>query len=403
MKIIDGGVTAALGFTAAGVQCDIKGTKTKKKDLCLVVSECPATAAGMFTKNTLTAAPVVFDREQLRKRSRFAAIVANSGIANACTGERGLQDCQAMAEKTAAMLSLNPEEVFVASTGVIGRFLPINKVCQGIETAASQLSREHHLDAMEAIMTTDTRPKEYGVEVESENGSFRVGGMAKGSGMMKPNMATMLVFLTTDANISTEPLDAALRQAVDQSFHRISIDNDTSTNDTVLILANGKSGGSDIRMNSPVYEQFCNALTTVCINLAKMLVKDGEGTTKLIEIQVHNAATAEDALIGARAIADSYLVKTAMFGEDPNWGRITCALGYSGITLIPENITVAINDVPIVERNFNIVFDEVEARKALAKDEVVINVDLGVGTHSMTFWTSDLSYEYVKINAEYTT
>jgi len=400
MKKIDGGVTAALGFTAAGVQC---GIKAEKKDLCLVVSECPATAAGMFTTNRLAAAPVIFDREQLKKSQHFSAIVVNSGIANACTGERGLQDCRTMAEKTAEVLSIKPEEVLVASTGVIGKFLFIDKISKGIETAASQLSKENHLDAMKAIMTTDTRPKEYAVEVEAEHGVFRIGGMAKGSGMIKPNMATMLVFITTDANIAAGPLQTALRQAVDQSFQRISVDNDTSTNDTVLILANGKSEGMEIHLDSPMFEKFCNGLNTICIELAKMLVKDGEGTTKLIEIQVHNAASPEDALTGARAIADSYLVKTAMFGEDPNWGRITNALGYSGIKLVPENITVVINDLPILERNFNIMFNRREAKKALAKDEIVIKVDLGVGTHSTTFWTSDLSYEYVKINAEYTT
>jgi glutamate N-acetyltransferase/amino-acid N-acetyltransferase len=399
MKVIDGGVTAALGFTAAGVQC---GIKAGKKDLCLVVSECPTTAAGMFTTNQLTAAPVLFDKAQLKKSPHFSAIVVNSGIANACTGERGLQDCRTIAEKTAAILSIKPKEVLVASTGVIGKFLLMDKICKGIETAASQLSQAHHLDAMNAIMTTDTKPKEYALEVESEQGIFRIGGMAKGSGMIKPNMATMLVFIMTDANITTELLQIALRRAVDQSFHRISIDNDTSTNDTVLVLANGKSN-VEIRSDSSEYDQFCNALNTVCIELAKMLVKDGEGTTKLIEIQIHNAASPEDALAGARAVADSYLVKTAMYGEDPNWGRITAALGYSGIKLVPENITVTINDLPILERNFNIVFNKREAKNALKNDTVVINIDLGVGTHSTTFWTSDLSYEYVKINAEYTT
>ena len=279
----------------------------------------------------------------------------------------------------------------------------IDKIVKGVELAASQLSRENHLDAEMAIMTTDTQPKEYAVEVETEQGSFRIGGMAKGSGMIKPNMATMLAFLTTDARIAPETLHTALQQAVEQSFNRISIDNDTSTNDSVIILANGKAGGKEILPNSSAYEQFCNALNTVCVQLAKMLVRDGEGTTKLIEIQIHNAASQDDALIGARAIADSYLVKTAVHGEDPNWGRITASLGYSGITLIPDNIALSINDLPILERNFQLVAQKKEAKKALAKDEVVIKVDLGIGTHSCTFWTSDLSCEYVNINAKYTT
>ncbi len=399
MKVIDGGVTVALGFTAAGVQC---GIKVGKKDLCLVVSECPATAAGMFTTNQVAAAPVIFDKEQLNKSRHFSAIVANSGIANACTGERGLRDCRIIAEKTAEVLSIKPEEVLVASTGVIGRFLMVNKICEGIELAASQLSRENHLDAMEAIMTTDTKPKEYAVAVESEHGPFRIGGMAKGAGMIKPNMATMLVFITTDAIIAQGPLQKALRQAVNQSFHHISVDNDTSTNDTVLVLANGKSS-VELHPDSPSYKQFCNALNMVCIQLAKMLVKDGEGATKFIEIQIHNAASPEDALIGARAIADSYLAKTAMYGEDPNWGRIMAALGYSGIKLIPENITLSINDLPVLERHFTLVSKRVEAKKALATDEIIIKIDLGMGTYSTTFWTSDLSHEYVDINAKYTT
>jgi glutamate N-acetyltransferase/amino-acid N-acetyltransferase len=402
MKVIDGGVTAAFGFKAAGVHCGLKQDKTKK-DLGLVVSECPAAAAGMFTQNQLTAAPVIFDREQLQKSRAFSAIVVNARVANACTGEQGLRDCQTTAEKAAAMLSIKPEAVFVASTGIIGRFLPMDKICAGIEAAAKQLSKDHHLDAAEAIMTTDTRPKEFAVEVETADGTFRVGGMAKGSGMIKPNMATLLGFITTDVKISRELIHKALQHAVECSFNRISVDNDTSTNDTVLVLANGKSGGTEILQDSPKYGLFCDALNAVCLQLAKMLVKDGEGTTKLIEIQVHNAASPEDALTGARAIADSYLVKTAVYGEDPNWGRIAAALGYSGIKLIPDNITVVINDLPILERKFNIVFDQAEAKKALARDEIVIKVDLGVGSYSTTFWTSDLSHGYVDINAKYTT
>jgi glutamate N-acetyltransferase/amino-acid N-acetyltransferase len=357
----------------------------------------------MFTTNQLAAAPVVFDRKQLRKSPYISAIVANSGIANACTGEQGMQDCQTMAEKTAKALSIQPEEVLVASTGVIGRYLLIDKITEGIDVAATQLSRENHLDAEMAIMTTDTKPKEYAVEIESEQGTFRIGGMAKGSGMIKPNMATMLAFLTTDAKLSPETLRMALKQAVDQSFNRCSVDNDTSTNDSVILLANGKAGTEEIHLDSPAYIQFCNALNTVCIQLAKMLVMDGEGTTKLIEVQVHNAASPEDALTGARAIADSYLVKTAIHGEDPNWGRITAALGYSGIFLIPHHITLSINDVNILERNFLPVAQKGEARQALQQNEIVIHVDLGVGSDSCTFWTSDLSCEYVDINAKYTT
>jgi glutamate N-acetyltransferase / amino-acid N-acetyltransferase len=399
MRIIEGGVTAATGFTAAGVHC---GIKPNKKDLALIVSDCPATVAAMFTTNQFAAPPVVFDRTQLAHSKICSAIVVNKGVANACTGERGLRDAQAMAAQTAAVLNLPLAQVLVASTGVIGRFLPMDKVSQGIVAAAQQLAKEHHGDAMAAIMTTDTKPKEYALEIATARGTYHLGGMAKGSGMMKPNMATMLVFLTTDALLAPELLDAVLRQAVNQSFHRISVDNDTSTNDSVFLLANGQAG-IEILPDSPEYAQFCEALNALCIQLAKMLVKDGEGTTKLIEIQIRNAATPEDALLGARAIADSYLVKTAIFGKDPNWGRIACALGYSGMKVIPENTAIAINGLPVLDRNLQVVGNETALRASLVQDEIIIAVDLGVGTAATTFWTSDLSYEYVKINAEYTT
>ncbi|MCP4404642.1 MAG: ornithine acetyltransferase, partial [bacterium] len=243
MQIIDGGITAPKGFSAAGIQC---GIKLDKKDLALIVSESPAAAAAVFTTNKVAAAPVLFDKEQLQFSSLMSAIVVNSGVANACTGERGMQDCRAVAEKTAKVLSIPQEQVLVSSTGVIGNYLPTDKILSGIETAAVQLSPENHLDAELAIMTTDTVPKEYAVEVESEHGTYRIGGMAKGSGMIKPNMATMLAYLSTDAKLSAATLDSVLRQAVEISFNRISIDNDTSTNDTLAILANGKAGGEEI-------------------------------------------------------------------------------------------------------------------------------------------------------------
>lgn len=399
MRAIEGGVTAASGFVAAGIHC---GLKPNKKDLALIVSECPAATAAMFTTNQFPAAPVLFDKAQLQKTRYCSAIVVNKGVANACTGERGLQDAQTTAEKAAAALKLPVEQVLVASTGVIGRFLPMDKISQGIEMAASQLAKVNHLDAMYAIMTTDTKPKEFAVAVETAHGTYYLGGMTKGAGMIKPNMATMLAFITTDAKLAPDVLEAALRQAVEVSFHRISVDNDTSTNDTVMLLANGVSK-VEIAPDSEEYQGFCEALQTVCITLAKMLVKDGEGTTKLIEIQVKNAASPQEALTGARAIADSYLVKTAIFGNDPNWGRIACAIGYSGIHVIPHNTTIAINGLPVLDRNLTVVGNETALRESLAKDEIVITVDLGVGAFATTFWTSDLSYEYVKINAEYTT
>ncbi|GAK52406.1 N-acetylglutamate synthase;glutamate N-acetyltransferase [Candidatus Moduliflexus flocculans] len=400
MRVIEGGVTAAAGFTAAGVNC---GIKTGRNDFAMVASDIPASAAAMFTTNKVAAAPVVFDKEQLTKTSFISAIVANCGVANACTGERGLQDARDTAAKVSDTLKVKGEQVLVCSTGVIGSFLPMENILKGVELAAAQLSRDGHLDAAKAIMTTDTKSKEIAVEVETAKPAYRIGGMAKGSGMMKPNMATMLVFLTTDANLQPETLNLALRQAVEVSFHRISVDNDTSTNDTVILLANGECGGEEILPDTPEFQEFCDALKYVCIELAKMLVRDGEGTTKLIEIQIKHAASDADALTGARAVADSYLVKTAINGGDPNWGRIIAALGYAGIALTPEKVTLHINGAPILQENFQQPGTRAELRKLLATDTIVIVADLGIGDGQCTFWTSDLSNAYVDINAKYTT
>ena len=399
-RVIEGGITAAHGFTAAGVNC---GIKKERNDFCLIASDIPAAAAAMFTTNKVAAAPVVFDKEQLQKSPYISVIAANSGVANACTGEQGMLDCRAWAAKTAETLKVKAEQVLVASTGVIGSYLPMDNILRGVELAAAALSRDGHLEAEKAIMTTDTKPKEYAVEIESAAGTFRIGGMAKGSGMMKPNMATMLTFLSTDANLSPETLNLALRQAVEVSFHCISVDNDTSTNDTVALLANGEAGGEEILPDSLAFQDFCAGLRTVCVELAKMLVRDGEGTTKLIEIQIKRAANAAEAKIGARAVADSYLVKTAIHGGDPNWGRIIAALGYSGITLTPEQVTLDINGAPILRQNFQQAGTRAELRKLLATDTIVIVADLGLADGECTFWTSDLSNAYVDINAKYTT
>ncbi len=400
MQRIEGGITAPTGFRAAGIAC---GITPDKKDLALIVSDSPASAAAMFTTNAVAAAPVVFDREQLQRSSKISAIVVNSGVANACTGEQGMKDCRAVAAGAAELLSFPPEQVLVCSTGVIGSRLPTGKILNGLGSAAARLSPEHHLEAELAIMTTDTVPKEYAVQVGSGRGAYRIGAMAKGAGMIKPNMATMLAFLSTDAALDPAALDRALRQAVNCSFNRMSVDNDTSTNDTVLLLANGQARGAEIPEGTAAFTSFCDALSSVCIELVKMLVRDGEGSTKLIEIRLANAASEEDALVGARAIADSCLVKTAVHGEDPNWGRIVCALGYAGIALDPEQIQLRLNDVPILGPGFEALASRGEARKALACDTVEIAVDLGIGRHDCTLWTSDLSQEYITINAEYTT
>jgi glutamate N-acetyltransferase/amino-acid N-acetyltransferase len=401
MRDIPGGVTAPRGYRAAGVHC---GVKKLKKDLCLLVSDAPAAAAAVLTTNIVQAAPVVVVRQQLLTGPSFRAIVVNSGNANACTGERGLTDAWAMTAAAARALGVENREVLVSSTGVIGQFLPMDRILDGITLAARNLSRAAGGDAAEAIMTTDTFVKEAAVRCELGGKTVTVGGMAKGSGMIAPNMATMLAFVTTDAAITPPLLRAALAQATGRSFNRISVDGDMSTNDMAAVLANGMAGAPLIAdAADPSYQVFCSALEHVLVRLSKMIVVDGEGATKFIEITVTGAATEADATAAGRAIANSNLVKTAMHGEDANWGRILAAAGTAGIPFDPAEVEIWFGDVPILRRNYRIDFSEDEARKVLEQKEIRVTVALHQGEGTASFWTCDLSKEYVTINANYRT
>jgi len=395
---INGGVTAPNGFKAAGVH---GGLKMNKKDVSLIFSEVPAVAAGVFTTNKVAAAPVIIDKEQLAKGNKISAIVCNSGIANACTGEQGIKDGWDTIRFTAEQLNISENSVLISSTGVIGKNLFMDRLMKGISIAVKNLSKDNHTAAAEAIMTTDTFSKEYAVKFSVNDSEIIIGGMAKGSGMIKPNMATMLAFITTDALISKDLLQESLKIVVNKTFNRISVDNDTSTNDMVIVLANGLSRVPEIKKDTEEYGLFLNALEKVCRTLAKMIVKDGEGATKLIEVNIKGAATPEYALKAARAVADSYLVKTAIHGADANWGRIIAAVGYSGIEFNPEKVTLKISGLNILDAGYKVVFSEKEAKEVLIKNEVKIEVDLHDGIYEETIWTSDLSKEYITINASY--
>ncbi|HUL44632.1 MAG TPA: bifunctional glutamate N-acetyltransferase/amino-acid acetyltransferase ArgJ [Bacteroidota bacterium] len=395
------GATAPKGFYAAGVH---SGVKKVKKDLAIIYSSSLSTGAGIFTTNKVPAAPVIVCKKQLELSSAFQAIVVNSGNANACTGERGLNDAWAMVKITAEGLGIPPNAVLVSSTGVIGQYLPMDKVTSGIQDAVSMLDADGHSASAEAIMTTDKFPKEFAVRVKLGESEISIGGMAKGSGMIAPNMATMLAFVTTDAAVSAELLQDTLRRAADHSFNRISVDGDTSTNDMVLVLANGACGAAPIQNeNDPRYPLFYEAFEYVLVRLCKMIVTDGEGATKFIEIQVTDALSEENAVRAARAVANSNLVKTAIHGEDANWGRILAAVGYSGIEFDPEDVEIFFDDVPILRKGYAIDFSESDAKRVLSQKEIRIRVDLHQGNACASFWTCDLSKDYVAINANYRT
>jgi len=397
---IDGGVTAPAGFRAAGVACGIK--KTGALDLALLVADGPATAAGVFTTNKAQAAPVLVSREHLARSGGLArAIVVNSGCANACTGPEGVAVARSSADFVASITGCPADQVLVASTGVIGVQLDLDRLRKGAGEAARVLSREAHGDAARAIMTTDRTPKSAAVSVTTAAGAFRVGGMAKGAGMIEPHMATMLGFVTTDAAVAAPVLQRALREAVDVTFNAITIDGDTSTNDTVFLLASGASG---VEIDEVVYPAFAAALREVCGSLARAIVRGGEGVTKLVSISATGAASAADARRAAGTIANSLLVKTALHGGDPNWGRLLAAAGRAGVAFDVEHASVRVG--PVVLFQDGVPFDDraPEAAVYLAGSEIAIEIDLGAGgTHSAAVWTCDLSAEYVAINADYRT
>lgn len=396
-KAVEGGITAPNGYKASGV---FAGIRKVKKDLALIVSDVPATVAAVFTKNKVVAAPLVVDKLLLERGNKTCrAILVNSGNANACTGERGMIDAWTMVQKAAMALGLEEEDVLISSTGVIGQFLPIEKIEAAIPQCVQELSAEGSGDAALAIMTTDTAKKEIAVEIIIDGKPVRIGAIAKGSGMIAPNMATMLAFVTTDAQIEQPLLHKTFAKLVDKSFNRITVDGDTSTNDMAVMLANGASGVTITE--GPHFDVFTSALDHVLVTMAKMIARDGEGATKLIEVNVAGADTEEDAVKAAQAIANSILVKTAIHGEDANWGRIISAVGYSGIDFNPDAVSISFGEVPVLKPNYEIVLDEALAKEALSKENVTINVDLGQGNATACFWTCDLTKDYVHINASY--
>jgi len=406
MQIIDGGVTSPKGFMANGSHV---GIKKKKKDLSVIYTVFPAKGAAAFTTNVVKAAPVLWNQKIIHERGNIQAIVINSGNANACTGEKGMQDAMLMAKTAADALNLKTEEVLVASTGVIGVPMPMDIICPGIKQTIEGLgdSREAALMAAEAIMTTDTYPKEIAVSFTVQEKTVTIAGMAKGSGMIHPNMATMLSFITTDLNISYELLDKALKESIADSYNMISVDGDTSTNDMVIVLANGAAGNDLIEEENEDYEVFKKALHYVNSHLAKEIVRDGEGAGKFIEVQVKGTKTKEDARILAKSIITSNLVKTAFFGEDANWGRILCAMGYSGVQFDVNHVTIEFRSkagkIALMEKGLPILFDEELALKILKEKDIQVIACLQEGEEEATAWGCDLSYEYVRINGDYRT
>jgi len=398
INLIDGGVTAPKGFKAAGVACGLKNNG--KKDLAVVYSDDIAVATGVFTTNVVKGHSLQLTMNHI-KNGYAQSIVINSGNANACIGEQGNKDALEIAELTSQLLQCNVENVLIGSTGVIGIPLDMTKIRSGIRTSIASLSPEAGHDACEAIMTTDLVPKEIAVEIEIQGKKIRIGGMAKGSGMIHPNMATMIGVITTDANISRNLLDKALKEVIGYTFNRVSVDGDTSVCDMVLILANGKANNEGISKEDTEYQNFKSALEYVCTYLAKMIAKDGEGATKLVEVTVDGAITPDDAYKVVSAVAKSPLVKTAIFGEDANWGRIITAAGYSGADFDPNLVDIYIGDLMVCQNGCALQFDEDKAKRILKEKEVNIKIDLKKGTCSDRIWTCDFSYDYVKINGSY--
>jgi len=405
IKEVSGGVCASKGFRAGGILCGIKAS-SKKRDLALIYSEKLCSAAAMFTSNRVKAASVLISQEHLAGGA-LRAIIANSGNANACTGEAGLVAARKMADLAADLFAIRASQVAVASTGVIGVPLPIAAIESSMEALGNSLRGDEagHAAALEAIMTTDTHKKEGAVEVEIDGRPVHIGGMVKGSGMIHPNMATMLCFITSDAAISREVLDSCLRKAVARSFNRVTVDGDTSTNDTVIVMANGEALNQPIAAGSPACALFEQALEALCVKLAREMARDGEGATKLVTVTVSGAQDEKAAETLAKAVASSSLVKAACFGADANWGRILCAMGYSGADFDPGEVDVSFasagEEIAVCSGGASLPFSEAGAKRILSREEMEIRVKAGRGPGSATAWGCDLTYDYVKINGDY--
>ncbi|MDD7219559.1 MAG: bifunctional glutamate N-acetyltransferase/amino-acid acetyltransferase ArgJ [Clostridia bacterium] len=405
MKIISGGVTAAKGFKASAAAAEIK--YKGRTDMAMIYSEVPCVAAGTFTTNVVKAAPVKWDQEVVYHHPYAQAVVCNSGIANACTGTEGYGYCKETADATAEELNIPADSVLVASTGVIGMQVPMDRIKNGVKMMAPVLSGtlKAGTEAAKAIMTTDTVKKEVAVQVEIGGKTVTIGGMCKGSGMIHPNMCTMLSFVTTDAGISKEMLQKALSEDVKDTYNMVSVDGDTSTNDTVLLLANGKAENPEITEEGEDFETFKKALNYINTSLAKKIAGDGEGATALFEVKVVGARTKEDAVTLSKSVVTSSLTKAAIYGHDANWGRILCAMGYSGVQFDPEKVDLYFESragkIKIIENGVSTGYSEEEATKILSEDEVTAVADVKMGQASATAWGCDLTYDYVKINADY--
>lgn len=396
MKLIDGNIASPLGFSADGLHA---GFKKKKLDFGWIVSEVPASVAGVYTTNQVIAAPLIVTK-QAQQQEKMQAIVVNSGVANSCTGQKGLEDAYTMQEWTAKKLGIANDLVGVASTGVIGEFLPLDKLENGLSKIVVNGNAD---DFAQAILTTDTVTKTITVEETFGKDVVTMSGVAKGSGMIHPNMATMLAFITCDANISSQTLQKALSQEVETTFNQITVDGDTSTNDMVLVLSNGCTQNQEIIEGTEDYDRFVAMLHVVMTDLAKKIAKDGEGATKLIQVDVTGAKDSLSARMVAKSIVGSSLVKTAIFGEDANWGRIIAAIGYSGVDLDVERIDIALEHLPVMVQSSPVSFDQEEMEEVMQKDQITISVNLNSGSESGRAWGCDLSYDYVKINALYRT
>ena len=403
-------VTFARGFRAGTAACGIKAFTTgasaiptgQRDDLCVVHSSYPCDTGGVFTTNKIKSASVVIDQLHLQ-HNRVQALVINSGNANACTGAQGFKDALLMAKLAADRLDLDPDQVLVGSTGVIGRYLPMDAVKAGIVSASGALSADHGVDAAKAIMTTDTRPKTAQKEIELGGRTVRIGGMCKGSGMIHPNMATMLAYITTDAAVEPGLMAKLVKPVADRSFNQVTIDGDSSTNDTFLILANGAAGNAPIVSGTAEAEALEAAILDIARKLAQAIARDGEGATKMIAVRVEGAESDDEARTAARAVASSSLVKTAVHGGDPNWGRIVCALGYSGAELALDKLHLSVGGLVVFERGAGVDVDLSAVRRAFEQPEIEIVATLGLADGQAEAWGCDLSEEYVRINAEYTT
>ena len=405
MEIITGGVTAAKGFKAAATAAEIK--YKGRTDMAMVYSEVPCVAAATFTTNVVKAAPVKWDQNVVYNYPAAQAVICNSGIANACTGAEGYGYCKATADAAAEILGIPADSVLVASTGVIGMQIPIDRIVNGVKAMAPKLdgSLEAGTEAAKAIMTTDTVKKEVAVQIEIGGKTVTVGGMCKGSGMIHPNMCTMLGFVTTDAAISKEMLQKALSANIKDTFNMVSVDGDTSTNDTVLLLANGMAGNPEITEEGADFDKFMEALNYINTCLSKKIAGDGEGATALFEVKILGAKTKEDAVTLSKSVVTSSLTKAAIYGHDANWGRILCAMGYSGVQFDPEKVDLYFESragkLKIIENGVSTGYDEAEATKILSEDEVTAIADMKMGDATATAWGCDLTYDYVKINADY--